>query len=193
MIIERLSPNLGALSFFKIILEERIVNMDIVEKVEQTLGTVIGSWHKEFITKLYEGLKAGEHIYLSVPRGVSKFDMQILYSLVVLIVAEENGYIHLNRKSETLCDSCELQNKNCGCDCTREYKPKESVKTSSNSNVIILQCEARMKSEQLEVLRLDLLEQAKSGVMLLPGFVKYITGPVGNIDDIKWRNQDEYK
>lgn len=50
-----------------------------------------------------------------------------------------------------------------------------------------------MKSEQLEALRLDLLEQAKSGVMLLPGFVKYITGPVGNIDDIKWRNQDEYK
>ena len=190
MIIERSSPNLGALSFFLIILEERIVdNMDIVEKVEQTLGWHLGSWDKEIVTKLYEGLKAGEHIYLSVtPRGVSKFDMRILYSLVVLITAEENGDIHLNRKSETLCDSCELQEEDCGCDCTREYIPKESVKTSSNSNVIILQCEARMKSEQLEALRSDLLEQAKSGVMLLPGFVKYISGPVGNIDDIKWRN-----
>lgn len=169
--------------------EERIVDMDIVEKVEQTLGTPIGLWHKEFVTKLYEGFKAGEHIYLSVPpRGVSKFDMRILYSLVALIAAEENGDIHLNRKSETLCDSCALQNEDCGCDCTREYIPKESVKTSSNSNVIILQCESRMKSEQLEALRLDLLEQAKSGVMLLPGIVKYITGPVENIDDIKWRD-----
>lgn len=168
--------------------------MDIVEKVEKALGTPLGLWHKEFVTELYKELKAGKNIYLAAPpRGVSKFDMRILYSLVVLIVAEENGYIHLNRKSETLCDSCELQNKDCGCDCTREYKPKESAKTSSNSNVIILQCEARMKPEQLEVLRLDLLKQAKSGVMLLPGFVKYIAGPVGNIDDIKWRNQDEYK
>lgn len=189
MIIERSSPKLGALSFFLIILEERIVHMDIVEKVEQTLGTRLGSWYKEFVTELYKELKAGKNIYLvAPPRGVSKFDMRILYSLVVLIAAEENGDIHLNRKSETLCDSCTLQNEDCGCDCTREYKPKESVKTSSNSNVIILQCEARMKSEQLEALRLDLLEQAKSGVMLLPGFVKYITGPVGNIDDVKWRD-----
>lgn len=49
-----------------------------------------------------------------------------------------------------------------------------------------------MKPERLETLRLDLLKQAKSGVMLLPGFVKYITGPVGYIDDIKWRNQNDY-
>ncbi len=168
--------------------------MDIVEKVEQTLGTRLGSWYKEFITELYKELKAGKNICLvAPPRGCSKFDMRILYCLVVLIAAEENGDIHLNRKPETLCDSCALQNEDCGCDCTREYKPKESVKTSSNSNVIILQCESRMKPEQLEALRIDLLKQAKSGVMLLPGFVKYITGPVGNIDDIKWRNPDEYK
>ena len=163
--------------------------MNIVDVVEQTLGTPLGLWHKEFVTKLYEGLKAGENIYLvAPPRGVSKFDMRILYCLVVLIAAEENGDIHLNRKPETLCDSCELQAEDCGCDCTREYKPKESVKTSSNSNVIILQCEARMKPELLEALRIDLLKQAKSGVMLLPGSVKYISGPVGNIDDVKWRN-----
>lgn len=168
--------------------------MDIVEKVEQILGIPLGLWHKEFVTKLYEGLKAGKNIYLAVPpRGVSKFDMRIMYSLVVLIAAEENGDIMLNKNPDTLCDSCELQEEDCGCDCTREYKPKESVKTSSNSNVIILQCESRMKSEQLEALRLDLLEQAKSGVMLLPGLVKYITGLVENIDDIKWRDQDVFK
>lgn len=168
--------------------------MNIIDVVERTLGIPIGPQHKEFVTELYKGLKAGKNVYLvAPPRGVSKFDMRILYSLVVLIAAEESGAIQLNKKPETLCDSCTLQNEDCGCDCTREYKPKESVKTSSNSNVIILQCESRMKPEQLEALRIDLLKQAKSGVMLLPGFVKYITGPVGNIDDIKWRNQDEYK
>ena len=168
--------------------------MDIVDFVEKTLGTTLGAWCKEFVTKLYDGLKEGKEIHLTAPpRGISKFDMRILYCLVVLIAAEENGDIQLNKKPETLCDSCDLQEEDCGCDCTREYKPKESVKTSSNSNVIILQCESRMKPEQLEALRIDLLKQAKSGVMLLPGFVKYITGPVGNIDDIKWRNQDEYK
>lgn len=168
--------------------KERIVDMDIVDVVERTLGTALGSWHKEYVTKLYDGLKAGEKIYLSVPpRGVSKFDMRILYSLVVLIAAEESGSIQLNKKPETLCDNCELQNKDCGCDCTREYIPKKD-----DSDVIILQCETRMKPELLEALRLDLLNQAKSGVMLLPDFIKYITGPVGNIDDIKWRNQDVY-
>ena len=168
--------------------KERIADMDIVDVVERTLGTALGSWHKEYVTKLYDGLKAGEKIYLSVPpRGVSKFDMRILYSLVVLIAAEENGDIQLNKKPETLCDSCELQYKDCGCDCTREYIPKKDA-----SDVIILQCETRMKPEKLEALRLDLLNQAKSGVMLLPGFVKYITGPVGDIDDIKWRNQNDY-
>lgn len=162
--------------------------MDIVDVVERTLGTTLGSWHKEFITELYEGLKAGKYIYLvAPPRGVSKFDMRILYSLVVLIAAEENGDIQLNKKPETLCDSCELQEEDCGCDCTREYKPKKDAR-----DVIILQCETRMNPERLEALRLDLLDQAKSGVMLLPGFVKYITGPVGYIDDIKWRNQDDY-
>lgn len=185
MIIERLSPNLG--SFF-LTLEERIVDMDIVDVVERTLGTALGSWHKEFITELYKGLKASKNIYLVVPpRGVSKFDMRILYSLVVLIVAEENGDIQLNKKPETLCDSCGLQNKDCGCDYTREYTPKKDA-----SDVIILQCETRMNPERLEALRIDLLKQAKSGVMLLPGFVKYITGPVGNVDDIKWRNQNDY-
>lgn len=49
-----------------------------------------------------------------------------------------------------------------------------------------------MKPELLEALRLDLLNQAKSGVMLLPDFIKYITGPVRYIDDIKWRSQDDY-
>lgn len=186
MIIERLSPNLG--SFFFLILEERIIDMDIVEKVEQTLGIPLGSWHKEFITELYKGLKAGKNIYLvAPPRGVSKFDMRILYSLVVLIAAEESGAIQLNKKPETLCDSCELQEEDCGCDCTREYIPKKDA-----SDVIILQCETRMKPEKLEALRLDLLNQAKSGVMLLPDFIKYITGPIGDIDDIKWRNQDDY-
>lgn len=186
MIIERLSPNLG--SFFFLILEERIIDMDIVDVVERTLGTALGSWHKEFITELYKGLKAGKNIYLvAPPRGVSKFDMRILYSLVVLIAAEENGDIQLNKKPETLCDSCELQREDCRCDCTREYMPKKDA-----SDVIILQCEILMKPEKLEALRLDLLEQAKSGVMLLPGFVKYITGPVGYIDDIKWRNQNDY-
>ena len=108
MIIERLSPNLWLFLFLT--LEERIIDMDIVEKVERTLGTVLGSWHKEFITELYKGLKAGKYIYLvAPPRGVSKFDMRILYSLVVLIAAEENGDIQLNKKPETLCDSCELQ------------------------------------------------------------------------------------
>ncbi len=100
--------------------------MDIVDVVERTLGTALGSWHKEFITELYKGLKAGKYIYLvAPPRGVSKFDMRILYSLVVLIAAEENGDIQLNKKPETLCDNCELQNKDCGCDCTREYIPKK--------------------------------------------------------------------
>ena len=186
MIIERLSPNLWLFLFLT--LEERIINMDIVDVVERTLGIALGSWHKEYVTKLYDGLKAGEKIYLSVlPRGVSKFDMRILYSLVVLIAAEESGAIQLNKKPETLCDSCELQEEDCGCDCTREYIPKKDA-----SDVIILQCETRMKPERLEALRLDLLDQAKSGVMLLPDFVKYITGPVGGIDDIKWRNQDDY-
>ena len=168
--------------------KERIIDMDIVDVVERTLGIALGSWHKEYVTKLYDGLKAGEKIYLSVPpRGVSKFNMRILYSLVVLIAAEENGDIQLNKKPETLCDNCELQNKDCGCDCTREYIPKKDA-----SDVIILQCETRMKPEKLEALRLDLLNQAKSGVMLLPDFIKYITGPIGDIDDIKWRNQDDY-
>ena len=168
--------------------KERIIDMDIVDVVERTLGIALGSWHKEFITELYKGLKAGKNIYLSgPPRGVSKFDMRILYSLVVLIAAEENGDIQLNKKSETLCDSCELQEEDCGCDCTREYKPKKDT-----INTIILQCETRMNPERLEALRIDLLKQAKSGVMLLPGFVKYITGPVEYIDDIKWRNQDDY-
>lgn len=162
--------------------------MDIVDVVERTLGTTLGSWHKEFITELYKGLNAGKYIYLvAPPRGVSKFDMRILYSLVVLIAAEENGDIQLNKKPETLCDSCTLQKKDCGCDCTREYIPKKDA-----SDVIILQCETRMKPERLEALRIDLLKQTKSGVMLLPDFIKYITGPVGNIDDIKWRNQDDY-
>ena len=162
--------------------------MDIVDVVEKALGTPLGLWHKEFVTELYKELKAGKNIYLvAPPRGVSKFDMRILYCLVVLIAAEENGDIHLNRKSETLCDSCELQEEDCGCDCTREYIPKKDA-----SDVIILQCETRMKPEKLEALRLELLNQAKSGVMLLPDFIKYITGPVGNIDDIKWRSQDDY-
>lgn len=162
--------------------------MNIVEKVEKALGTPLGLWHKEFVTELYKELKAGKNIYLvAPPRGVSKFDMRILYSLVVLIAAEENGDIQLNKKPETLCDSCELQYKDCGCDCTREYIPKKDA-----SDVIILQCETRMKPEKLEALRLDLLNQAKSGVMLLPDFIKYITGPIGDIDDIKWRNQDDY-
>lgn len=168
--------------------KERIVDMDIVDVVERTLGTALGSWHKEFITELYKGLKAGKYIYLvAPPRGVSKFDMRILYSLVVLIAAEENGDIQLNKKPETLCDSCELQEEDCGCDCTREYISKKDA-----SDVIILQCETRMKPEKLEALRLDLLNQAKSGVMMLPDFIKYITGPIGDIDDIKWRNQDDY-
>lgn len=113
--------------------------------------------------------------------------MRILYSLVVLIVAEENGEIQLNKKPETLCDSCELQEEDCGCDCTREYTPKKDT-----INTIIVQCETRMNPERLEALRLDLLNQAKSGVMLLPDFIKYITGPVRYIDDIKWRSQDDY-
>lgn len=168
--------------------KERIIDMDIVDVVERALGTALGSWHKEFITELYKGLKAGKYIYLvAPPRGTSKFDMRILYSLVVLITAEESGAIQLNKKSETLCDSCTLQNKDCGCDCTREYMPKKDT-----INTIILQCETRMNPERLEALRIDLLKQAKSGVMLLPGFVKYITGPVEYIDDIKWRNQDDY-
>lgn len=163
--------------------------MNIIDVVERTLGIPIGPQHKEFVTELYKGLKAGKNVYLvAPPRGVSKFDMRILYSLVVLIAAEESGAIQLNKKPETLCDSCALQKEDCGCDCTREYTPKKDAR-----DVIILQCEMRMKPERLEALRLDLLDQAKSGVMLLPGFVKYITGPVGYIDDIKWRNQDEYK
>lgn len=162
--------------------------MDIIDVVERTLGIALGLWHKEFITELYRALKAGKNICLVVPpRGASKFDMRILYSLVVLIAAEESGAIQLIKKPETLCDSCELQEEDCGCDCTREYMPKKDAR-----DVIILQCETRMKPERLEALRLDLLDQAKSGVMLLPDFVKYITGPVGGIDDIKWRNQDDY-
>lgn len=168
--------------------KERIVDMDIVDVVERTLGTPIGPQHKEFVTELYKGLKAGKNVYLvAPPRGVSKFGMRILYSLVVLIAAEESGAIQLNKKPETLCDSCTLQKEDCGCDCTREYTPKKDAR-----DVIILQCETRMKPEKLEALRLDLLNQAKSGVMLLPDFIKYITGPIGDIDDIKWRNQDDY-
>ena len=168
--------------------KERIVDMDIIDVVERTLGIALGSWHKEFITELYRALKAGKNICLvAPPRGASKFDIRILYSLVVLIAAEESGAIQLNKKPETLCDSCELQEEDCGCDCTREYISKKDT-----INTIILQCETRMKPERLEALRLDLLDQAKSGVMLLPDFVKYITGPVGYINDIKWRNQDDF-
>lgn len=163
--------------------------MDIVEKVEKALGWHLGEWSREFVTKLYEGLKAYKEIHLTAPpRGVSKFDMRILYCLVVLIAAEENGDIHLNRKPETLCDSCTYQDKDCSCDCTREYKPKEIVNEPHNTNIIVLQYKTRMKPEQLEALRLDLLEQAKYGVMLLPDFINYITGSVENIDVIKWRN-----
>ena len=40
--------------------------MDIVDVVERTLGTALGSWHKEFITELYKGLKAGKYIYIFI-------------------------------------------------------------------------------------------------------------------------------
>lgn len=33
--------------------------MNIVEVVEKVLGTTLGSWHREFVTELYKGLKAG--------------------------------------------------------------------------------------------------------------------------------------
>lgn len=85
--------------------------------------------------------------------------MRILYSLVVLIAAEENGDITLNKKPETLWDSCALRKEDCGCDCTREYKTKEITDGSATSNTIILQCEYRMSQKQLETIRLDLLEQ----------------------------------
>ena len=40
--------------------------MDIVDVVERTLGIALGSWHKEYVTKLYDGLKAGEkNIFIS--------------------------------------------------------------------------------------------------------------------------------
>ena len=40
-------------------------------------------------------------------------------------------------KSKTMCDDCELQHKECHCDCAREFIPKDKIEGTVKNSVLV--------------------------------------------------------
>lgn len=50
---------------------------------------------------------------------------------------KENDDLKGKKKSKTMCDECELQHKECHCDCAREFIPKDKMERTVKNSVLV--------------------------------------------------------
>lgn len=79
--------------------------MDIVEFVEKVCAFPLMEYQKEFVRKAYDAVKNNKRlVYIPPlpPRGGSRYSLELLQALVIIVVAEERGLI---REKESKNDS----------------------------------------------------------------------------------------
>lgn len=50
---------------------------------------------------------------------------------------KENDDLKRKKKTKTMCDECELQHKECHCDCAREFIPKDKMERTVKNSVLV--------------------------------------------------------
>lgn len=71
--------------------------MDIVEFAEKVYGHPISDIHKDILTKLYEARQNGVQIIYRPARGCCRYDYELLQSIAILFVGDEEGVIKFIR------------------------------------------------------------------------------------------------
>lgn len=66
---------------------------DIVEYVEKIYAYPLLDYQKEFIRKAYDSLINNKQLCCILPRGSSRFSLELLRAIVVIIVGKERGLI----------------------------------------------------------------------------------------------------
>lgn len=66
---------------------------DIVEYVEKIYAYPLLDYQKEFIRKAYDSLINNKQLCCILPKGSSRFSLELLRAIVVIIVEKERGLI----------------------------------------------------------------------------------------------------
>lgn len=67
--------------------------MNIVEYAEKVCNWHLTDFQKDFLNKVYESVKNNQRFIYIPPRGSSRFCLDILQSLVVIVVAYERDLL----------------------------------------------------------------------------------------------------
>lgn len=99
--------------------------VDKLMKIFKDFGDLLKE-KNEIITNIMN-----ENEKLRIEKSRLNLELQALTEIHNECMRQHDDLKRLENESKTLCDDCELQHKECHCDCAREFIPKDKTKESN--------------------------------------------------------------
>ena len=105
--------------------------VDKLMKIFKDFGDLLKE-KNEIITNIMN-----ENEKLRIEKSRLNKELQALTEMYNECKKENDDLKRKKEKSKTMCDECELQHKECHCDCAREFIPKDKMEGTVKNSVLV--------------------------------------------------------
>lgn len=105
--------------------------VDKLMKIFKDFGDLLEE-KNEIITNIMN-----ENEKLRIEKSRLSSELQALTEMYNECKKENDDLKRKKEKSKTMCDECELQHKECHCDCAREFIPKDKMERTVKNSVLV--------------------------------------------------------
>ena len=105
--------------------------VDKLMKIFKDFGDLLKE-KNEIITNIMN-----ENEKLRIEKSRLSSELQALTEMYNECKKENDDLKGKEEKSKTMCDECELQHKECHCDCAREFIPKDKMEGTVKNSVLV--------------------------------------------------------
>lgn len=105
--------------------------VDKLMKIFKDFGDLLKE-KNEIITNIMN-----ENEKLRIEKSRLSSELQALTEMYNECKKENDDLKRKKEKSKTMCDECELQHKECHCDCAREFIPKDKMEETVKNSVLV--------------------------------------------------------
>lgn len=105
--------------------------VDKLMKIFKDFGDLLKE-KNEIITNIMN-----ENEKLRIEKSRLSSELQALTEMYNECKKENDDLKRKKEKSKTMCDECELQHKECHCDCAREFIPKDKMERTVKNSVLV--------------------------------------------------------
>lgn len=105
--------------------------VDKLMKIFKDFGDLLKE-KNEIITNIMN-----ENEKLRIEKSRLSSELQALTEMYNECKKENDDLKGKKEKSKTMCDECELQHKECHCDCAREFIPKDKMERTVKNSVLV--------------------------------------------------------